>query len=112
MRTKLKGMTTVRRLHSADSYLSSGNLILAGEWHPEKNDGLAPEHVTLMSNQKVWWLCKKGMSGRLLLLIEVRKPVAHSVREESINSTHDCSVFLETSRDVKVEITMPGINVN
>lgn len=33
---------------------------LAKEWHPTKNGDLTPWDVTLHSNKKVWWLCRKG----------------------------------------------------
>ncbi len=33
---------------------------LASEWHPSKNDELAPNNVVAHSDKKVWWLCKKG----------------------------------------------------
>ena len=37
---------------------------LAQEWDYEKNKGLRPEDVTVQSNLKVWWRCKKGHSWR------------------------------------------------
>ena len=36
------------------------NPILAGQWHVEKNESLAPGDVTPFSNKKVWWQCPKG----------------------------------------------------
>lgn len=33
---------------------------VAKEWHPTKNNALAPDQVTVRSSKKVWWLCKKG----------------------------------------------------
>lgn len=33
---------------------------VAREWHPTKNNALAPDQVTVRSSKKVWWLCKKG----------------------------------------------------
>ncbi|MBQ2723724.1 MAG: hypothetical protein IJF72_03640, partial [Clostridia bacterium] len=33
---------------------------LAKEWHPTKNGKLKPEHLTIGSNKKVWWMCEKG----------------------------------------------------
>ena len=36
--------------------LSTVNSELASEWHPTKNGDLRPENITVMSNQKVWWL--------------------------------------------------------
>ena len=35
---------------------------IAGEWDYEKNGSLRPEHVTVQSTPKVWWLCEKGHS--------------------------------------------------
>ncbi|WP_428912055.1 zinc-ribbon domain-containing protein [Niallia sp. Krafla_26] len=33
---------------------------LVKEWNFKKNGSLTPNDVTLMSNQEVWWICKKG----------------------------------------------------
>lgn len=33
---------------------------IAAGWHPTKNCGLHPHHVTSRCNKKVWWLCKCG----------------------------------------------------
>lgn len=33
---------------------------LAKEWNYEKNGNLKPEHVTINSDKKVWWICEKG----------------------------------------------------
>lgn len=34
--------------------------ILAKEWHPSRNDALTASDVSVTSNKKVWWKCKKG----------------------------------------------------
>lgn len=34
--------------------------ILASEWHPTKNGDLTSHDVTVSSNKKVWWQCKRG----------------------------------------------------
>ena len=33
---------------------------LVAEWHPTKNGELKPDAVTIGSNRKVWWMCRKG----------------------------------------------------
>ena len=33
---------------------------LAEQWHPSLNKDLKPSQVTVFSNKKVWWKCKKG----------------------------------------------------
>ncbi|MBR0428254.1 MAG: hypothetical protein IJK18_08675 [Clostridia bacterium] len=33
---------------------------IAKEWNFKKNEGLAPENVTIGSHRKVWWICEKG----------------------------------------------------
>jgi hypothetical protein len=33
---------------------------LAAEWHPDRNENLAPEQITPGSDRKVWWRCKNG----------------------------------------------------
>ena len=33
---------------------------ISKEWHPTKNDGIAPTDFTSRSKQKVWWQCEKG----------------------------------------------------
>lgn len=40
--------------------LKSNNQSLALEWHPNKNGELKPTMVSVGSNKKVWWMCKKG----------------------------------------------------
>ena len=40
--------------------LASLNPDLAKEWHPKKNGDLTPADITIGSNRRVWWLCKKG----------------------------------------------------
>ncbi len=37
---------------------------LAKEWHPTKNGDLDPTDVTVGSNKRVYWLCKKGHEWR------------------------------------------------
>lgn len=33
---------------------------LAGQWHPELNDGVDPQHVPPQSNRRAWWQCSQG----------------------------------------------------
>jgi hypothetical protein len=40
--------------------LAAENPRLARQWHPKRNGALTPKDVTLKSNRKVWWVCKKG----------------------------------------------------
>lgn len=40
--------------------LATLNPSLASEWHPTKNEKLTAQDVTVNSNKKVWWQCKKG----------------------------------------------------
>ncbi len=35
---------------------------VADQWHPTLNGGLLPEHVSRMSDNKVWWRCMKSCS--------------------------------------------------
>ena len=37
---------------------------LAKEWHHSKNGDQKPFYITPGSGRKVWWLCKKGTSGK------------------------------------------------
>lgn len=30
------------------------------EWHPIKNGELTPKDISVSSNKKIWWICKKG----------------------------------------------------
>lgn len=39
--------------------LQTANPSLAKQWHPEKNEPLAPKDVTAGSKRKVWWRCSK-----------------------------------------------------
>ena len=40
--------------------LQVANPDLAKEWHPTKNVGLFPRHVTPKSGKNIWWTCDKG----------------------------------------------------
>ena len=40
------------------------NAKLMAEWNWERNTDFDPSQLTLGSNQKVWWRCKKGHSWR------------------------------------------------
>ena len=40
--------------------LASQSPSLAAQWHPEKNNGLLPDHVTIHSGKRVWWRCERG----------------------------------------------------
>ena len=42
-----------------DNCLQTLNPSLAKEWHPNKNDDLRPNDVTVGSRKKVWWICEK-----------------------------------------------------
>jgi len=33
---------------------------LVAEWHPTKNEGVAPEDVPYGAGTKLWWRCEKG----------------------------------------------------
>ena len=40
----------------------SDNAQLMAEWNWERNTDVSPFHLTIGSNKKVWWICKKGHS--------------------------------------------------
>lgn len=40
---------------------------IAKEWHPTKNGTLKPDDVTIHSNKKVWWMCKKGHEWQAII---------------------------------------------
>lgn len=40
--------------------LASRRPDLAGQWHPTKNQGMAPADVPLGSHYRAWWVCEKG----------------------------------------------------
>jgi len=48
-----------RRATSADN-LRTTRPDIAAQWHPGMNGDLRPEHVTPVSRNQVWWLCKRG----------------------------------------------------
>jgi hypothetical protein len=48
-----------KKLSQANNSVNS-NLILAKEWHPQKNIGVNQTEITLGSGKKVWWLCPVG----------------------------------------------------
>ena len=43
--------------------LTEGCPELAAQWHPTRNEDLAPDRVTCSSNRRVWWLCTAGECG-------------------------------------------------
>lgn len=40
---------------------------IAAQWHPTMNVPLTPDNVTLNSNKKVWWVCRKGHSYEMVI---------------------------------------------
>ena len=58
--TKQAHSTRIKNAIASGSSLAVKNPSLAAEWHSEKNGALLPTNVLPSSNQKVWWLCKKG----------------------------------------------------
>lgn len=55
---------TGRIVVSGDNDLATFAPAIAAEWHPTKNNGLAPDCVRPQSNRVVWWRCKKGHDWR------------------------------------------------
>ena len=47
--------------------LASQNPVLAAQWDTERNGTLTPQQVTLTSNRKAWWICKKGHSFQAVI---------------------------------------------
>ena len=47
---------------AGENDLASQFPALAKEWDAEKNGALTPDAVSVCSNRKVWWRCKKGHS--------------------------------------------------
>ena len=33
---------------------------IASQWHPSKNNGVTPDHVSIGSHSRFWWKCPKG----------------------------------------------------
>ncbi len=48
------------RYATRENCLAVKNPELASEWHPTKNGELSPRDITVSSNKKVWWICKRG----------------------------------------------------
>ena len=40
--------------------LSTGDPLVASEWHPTKNGSLTPNEISVGSHTKVWWRCSNG----------------------------------------------------
>ena len=51
-----------RKVIQGENDLQTVNPNLALEWDYEKNNDLVPTNISAGSNQKVWWICKKGHS--------------------------------------------------
>ena len=45
---------------------------IAAEWHPTRNGDLAPADVAPQSNQRVWWICKRGHEWSVAIVSRVR----------------------------------------
>ncbi len=48
------------RLPTADTCLAARHPVLAGQWHPTRNDSLTPADVLPTANRRVWWQCPVG----------------------------------------------------
>lgn len=55
-----------------DNCLQTVNPELASEWHPTKNGKLKPTDVTVGSDKKVWWKCKKNENHVWLASVDSR----------------------------------------
>ena len=64
------------------SNLLKDNKKLMLEWDYRKNISLNPNTLTIGSNQKVWWICKKVMSGKPRFIQEQVEANAHIVQEK------------------------------
>ena len=53
-------ITKRRNIVARRGSLSSNNPDLALQWHPTKNAPLTPNDISVNSDERVWWLCKKG----------------------------------------------------
>ena len=49
-----------RRAVRGENDLASQDLVLAAEWHTDRNGDLKPHDVKPYSHNKVWWICKHG----------------------------------------------------
>src|SRR6185369_1754232 len=56
---RVKTKFPCQKCNLEESNLEKNFPTLVEEWHPIKNEGLLPSHVTYGSDKKVWWLCKK-----------------------------------------------------
>ncbi|MDG5814858.1 zinc-ribbon domain-containing protein [Chitinispirillales bacterium ANBcel5] len=52
------------RKFSPENSLWRNNRALALQWHPIKNGTLRPKDISVKSERKVWWRCKKGHEWR------------------------------------------------
>lgn len=51
-----------KRKACQDNRLQTHNPKLAREWHPSQNGRLTPKDISVRSERKVWWICKKKHS--------------------------------------------------
>ena len=47
-----------RKSHCIHESINFTNPELSKEWHPTKNGNLKPEHFSIGSHKKIWWICK------------------------------------------------------
>lgn len=96
--------------------ICSGHTVLAGfndfgtlggtlltQWHPTKNLPLTPKTITMGSNQKVWWICKKGHEW------EVRIPDRR--RGESCPTCRNSEFISKAEQDIANFLIQHGLDI-
>jgi len=97
---------------------------IAAEWHPTKNDGLAPDRVTSGARLNAWWLCSNGHEWRAMVFkrttgsscekckliglseleVGTYTEIRHVLGSHFSNIEHDVSLKLSSGRRLRVDI--------
>ena len=68
---KQRFITKRKNIVARRGSLASNNPKLASQWHPTKNAPLTPNDISVNSDERVWWLCKKVTNGMLLSTVGI-----------------------------------------
>ena len=63
---------SLREYMEKEKSLLSSNSFLSSQWHYEKNGKLKPEHCSIGSGKKVWWICEKGHEWQAVINSRIR----------------------------------------
>lgn len=102
---------------------------LVKEWHPARNVGLTPDHVSFGSGKRVWWLCQNGHEWQAIVSsrydgngcrqcsrqgrsrVEIYLACELAVFFDDIDPEQTYSVAIQNGRPLEVDIAIPSKGV-